>query len=164
MKFRFGNRRVEIELQAFSIALLVLGWALFYYISIVSQPDGKESVLFIKPLTISLAICFIFVIPGTIKVERIEKEVDAGDGSKSEDAGFLDHRRLFFAGSMIAYAAALTLFGFMVPSILFLFILFYYLGVRNRWILIVIPLCLPALLGFVFVYLMKVPIAVWPSW
>ena len=163
MRFFVGNRKVEVELQTTIIAFMVLGWSLFYYFSTVSQPGGKESVLFIKPLTVSLVICFFFVMWGAIKIDR-EKEEVVSKESKPKDIGFLDHRRLFFVGSIIIYAAALTIFGYMIPSALFIFVVCYYLGVRNPWVLLIIPLALPALVSVIFVVFMKVPISVWPSW
>ena len=165
MKFYFRNRSVDVDLQTIFVALLVLGWSLFYYFSILSQPEGKESVLFIKPLTVSLVICFFFVIWGAVKIDhKKESQVKSVDLTKSEDIGFLDHRRLFFVGSMIVYAAALNFFGFMIPSFVFLFVVFYYLGVRKPWVLIVVPIGLPILLSVVFVSFMKVPLSLWPNW
>lgn len=165
MRFFIRNRKVEVELQTTLIALMVLGWTLYYYFSTINKPGGKESVLFIKPLTVSLFICFFFVIWGAIKIDRVkEAEARWKEESMPKDIGFLDHRRLFFAGSMIAYATALTFLGYMIPSILFLFIVFYYLGERTPWILIIIPVALPAFISVIFVLFMKVPISIWPFW
>ena len=164
MRFIIGNRKIEVELQTTLIALMVLGWSLYYYFSTVSKPDGEESVLFIKPLTVSLVFCFFFVMWGAIKIDR-DKEAEVGSKQpKPDDIGFLDHRRLFFVGSIAVYAAALTFFGYLIPSALFIFIVCYYLGVRNPWVLIIVPLALPAFVSIVFVGFMKVPISVWPSW
>ena len=157
---------MEVELQPILLSILILGWALYYYFSTVNKPSGgAESVRFIKPLTIALVICFFFVVLNAVKI-NLEK--GGAERSKDEmvrkDLGFLDHRRMFFAASIVAYAAGLTFFGYLLPSILFVFIVCYYLGVRTFWILIGLPVGLSALLSVVFKILMKVPIPIWPSW
>ena len=164
MRFIIGNRKVEVELQTTLIALMVLGWSLYYYFSTASKRYGEESVLFIKPLTVSLVICFFFVMWGAIKIDREKEAEGRSEEPKPKDIGFLDHRRVFFVSSIAVYAASMTFFGYMIPSAVFIFIVCYFLGVRNPWVLIIIPLALPALVSIIFVGFMKVPISVWPSW
>lgn len=164
MKFSIKGRRLSIEPQPIVLAALILGWAIYYYFSTVRRPHGgPESVLFIKPLTIIIAICFVFVVLGAIKVDSPGgRETSTED--RGTDRGFLDHRRIFFSVSLVAYAAALTLFGYLIPSVIFIFVVCYYLWVRKPWILIGVPVGISVLMSVVFKVVMSVPIPIWPSW
>jgi len=157
---------LEIELQPIIISTLILGWSIYYYYSTVgSSEDGPKSVIFIKPLVIGILVCFPLVVRGAIRF--LPEDRAAEDPQKMEetpDRGFLDSRRLFFVAALAVYALAATFLGYLVPSILFIFSVLYYLGSRNLWILIALPLGCAILLSFVFRYLLTVPIEIWPSW
>ncbi len=166
MQFTIKGRRFNVEPQPIILASLILGWAIYYYFSTVNTPHGgADSVLFIKPLTIMLVFCFIFVVMGAVKIDS-EKAARARlpTEASTRDRGFLDPRRIFFAVFLVVYCAGMTFFGYLIPSILFVFIVCYYLGVRSVWILIGVPIGLSALLSLIFKTLMKVPIPIWPSW
>ncbi|MBW2148704.1 MAG: tripartite tricarboxylate transporter TctB family protein [Deltaproteobacteria bacterium] len=166
MQFNIRGRKVDVEPSPIVLAALIMGWAIYYYFSTVREPyGGADSVLFIKPLTIMLLLCFIFVALSAVRIDSVKSvEGKVQKGVSGGDRGFLDHRRLFFTASLAAYAAGLTVFGYLIPSILFVFIVCFYLGVRNIWILIGLPVVLSALLSLVFNIFMHVPIPIWPSW
>lgn len=164
MQFAVKGRLFQVEYQTVVLATLILGWSLYYYFSTVSTPDGgAQSVLFIKPLTILLCICYPFVVSSAIK--RFPAQVGSPgrvEESREPDRGFLDPRRIVFAVSMGAYAVAITFFGYLVPSVLFIFFMCFYLGVRNPWILIGLPIGLSIFLSLVFSVFIGVPIPVLP--
>ena len=166
MRYIIKDRQVDIDLHPIIIASLILGWALYYYFDTVNVPyEGPNSVIFIKPLVIGILVCFPFVVFSSIKIQAtkiISKEPEE-DAAKA-DRGFLDHRRIFFAAALLVYALAITFFGYLVPSILFIFSVVYYLGSRNVWILIVLPIGFVSFISLLFNVLLKVPIPLWPSW
>ena len=165
MQWFIKGRQVNIDLQPIVLASLILGWSLYYYFDTISVPDeGPHSVLFIGPLVIGILICYPFVVYTSIKIQPAEKapEVKAEDVTPP-DRGFLDHRRIFFAAALVAYAITLTFFGYVIPSILFIFCVVYYLGSRNLWILIVLPIGFVVLVSLLFKVLLMVPIPLWPS-
>ena len=141
-------------------------WAVYYYFSTVRIPrGGADSVLFIRALLIGISVCFPFVIWSAIQIfPRSGAAQESEKRSSAKDRGFLDHRRLFFTGALAAYAVALTLFGYLIPSAVFIFAVCYYLGVRSFWILIFLPVSLSSFLAFFFKHILAVPIPVWPSW
>jgi putative tricarboxylic transport membrane protein len=165
LRFRFKKRRIEVEPQPIVMASLILGWALYYYFSTANKPGGgADSILFIRPLTIALVICFFLLALNSVNIQSEKAEAEAAKaGEAVKDPGFLDRRRIFFAASMVIYAVGLSLFGYLLPSILFIFVVCYYLGVRNFWILTGLPVGLSAFLSLAF-KLMKVPVPIWPSW
>ena len=71
MRFNTGQKQVEIEYQVIVLVLICLGWSLYYYWSTVNKPyGGAESVLFIKPLLIILALSAPFVIGSAVRIKR----------------------------------------------------------------------------------------------
>ena len=56
----------------------------------------------------------------------------------------------------------LIIFFILIPSILFVLVVCYYLGVRNIWILVILPVGLSGFLSIVFKVFIKVPIPIWP--
>lgn len=166
MRFTVKGRQVKLEPQPIVLAAAILGWAFYYYFSTAHRsPEGAQSVLFIKPLVMMLTACFVFVLFSAVKIRPGEKAAAKTKGEQvGEDRGFLDRRRIFFVASLAVYAAALTLFGYLIPSVLYIFIVCFYLGVRNPWVLMGVPLGIAALMSVAFKTLMKVPIPIWPSW
>lgn len=165
MRSLIKGRQVDIDPQPIIIASLILGWALYYYFDTVSIPyDGPESVLFIKPLVIGILICFPLVVFSSIKIQRTESVSEKPEEEKAKaDRGFLDHRRIFFAGALVTYALTITFFGYLIPSILFIFSVVFYLGSRSIWILMVLPIGFIVFVSLLFKVLLKVPIPLWPS-
>ncbi len=164
MQLTLRNGRWAIEYQIIIFATCILAWCLYYLFSTIVTPDGgKESVLFIKPLTILLCLCYPFVVLSSFK--RIPlKTGDAPDVNKQLefDKGFLDRRRLVFAAALIVYSIALTFWGYLIPSILFILFICFYLGVRNLLILFGLPIILSSFLSIVFNVFIGVPIPIWP--
>jgi len=172
MQLLVKGRQVDIDISPIILASIILGWSLMYYFSTVSVPeDGPASVLFIRPLIIGIVICFPFVVKGAISIEPasaqslspMEDEPEKADNAE-EDRGFLDHRRIFFVAALAAYAVGITFLGYLIPTVLFLFFVVFYLGSRNVWILIALPLICGIFLSVFFRYLLTVPIPIWPSW
>lgn len=172
MQFFVKNRQVDIDIPPIVLSFLILGWSLIYYLSTVSVPgDGPASVLFIRPLVIGIVICFPFVIKSAIRITSAsiqsppskEDRPEKAD-SAEEDRGFWDHRRIFFVAALAAYALGITFLGYLIPTVLFLFTVIFYLGSRNLWILIALPLICGIFLSVLFNYLLTVPIPIWPSW
>jgi hypothetical protein len=165
MRFQTGTREVHVDLPPIILVTMMEAWALYYYFSTVRIPGGgAASVLFIKPLVLGLSVCLPFVILSAIKVlPRQQPSLKALKRPAAADRGFLDHRRLFFTGALIAYAAGLAFWGYIIPSALFLFSVSYYLGSRSLWVLIILPLALSLSLSFFFRDVLMVPIPMWPS-
>ena len=166
MRCLIKGRLVDVDPQPIVIASLILGWTVYYYFNTVNIPDGgPESVLFIRPLVIGILICFPFVVFSAITVVKPENSASAQPEQTEEpaDRGFLDHRRVFFALALIAYAITITFFGYIIPSIVFIFSVLFYLGSRNMWILIVLPVGLISLIALIFKAVLKIPIPLWPT-
>ncbi len=165
MHFSFKNKLFRIEYQPIIFATFILAWTIYYYYSTINIPDGgAQSVLFIKPLTILLIICYPFVVVRSIQVEILSSKID-NNISKDKidiDRGFLDYRRIVFSLSLIFYAIAITYLGYLIPSFVFVIFVCFYLGVRNFWVLLLLPTLLPTLLSIVFHFFIGVPIPIWP--
>ena len=158
MHFQLKGRRVHVEHQVIILVLLCLAWALYYYFSTVAQPDeGPESVLFIKPLIIIMAISALFAIATAVKIAPAPQETE-----KPTDRGILHPQRLVFVLSLFIYAAVLPYFGYLLPSLLYLIGMSLFLGLRNFWILLGLIAGYTALLWMGFKNLMGVPIPIWP--
>lgn len=166
MQLLIKGRQVDIELPPIVLASLILGWSLMYYFSTVSVPeDGPASVLFIRPLAIGIVICFPFVIKSAVRIRPASVQAPSpGEDESEKDRGFLDHRRIFFAAALAVYALGITFLGYLIPTVLFIFCVVFYLGSRNWWILIALPLICGIFLSVLFRYLLTVPIPIWPSW
>lgn len=165
MELFVKGRRIRIELPPIILATLFMAWSIYYYIATMNTPHGGgRSVLFIRPLTLLLLICYPFVVGSFVKFVS-EKEPSGQGASETQpdaDRGFRDPRRIFFAASLAAYALGLTFLGYMIPTVLFVFIVCFYLGVRNLWILTGLPLLLSIFLAVVFRAFIGVPIPIWP--
>ena len=172
MQLFVKDRQIDIDIPPIILASLILGWSLIYYFSTVSVPeDGPASVLFIRPLVIGIVICFFFVIKSAISIKPAsvqslspKEDKPEEEDRLEEDRGFLDHRRIFFVAALAAYALGITFLGYLIPTVLFLFFVIFYLGSRNLWILIALPLSCGIFLSVLFRYLLTVPIPIWPSW
>jgi hypothetical protein len=164
MQCLIKGRVLKIDLQPIILSSLMLAWSVYYYFSTVGAEEGPRSVLFIKPLVIGILICFPLVVRGSVKLLRDESESVPQEDPEKRDRGFLDNRRLFFAAALAAYALAITFLGYLIPSVLFMFSVLYYLGSRNPWLLIALPLGCAILLSFSFRYVLTVPVSIWPSW
>jgi len=165
MEISVKGRHINVEFSPIILTTTILGWSIYYYFSTIRTPDGgDESVLFIRPLIILLSICYPFVIHGALKISTEKKvsDMEPTETSTDADRGFLDHRRLFFAGSLIVYAVGITFFGYIIPSVLFVFVVCFYLGVRNLWVLAGLPVLLSVFLAVVFRVFIGVPIPIWP--
>jgi hypothetical protein len=168
VEIRFGTRIVEIEYPTIVLSTLFTAWVLYYFFSTFNTPDGGEdSVLFIKPVTILLVLCYPFVVWSALKIkeetpEETEKRKQTVKKNKDKDLGFFDRRRIVFCVSLAVYAIGLTVLGYLIPSVLFIAFLCYYLGVRNYVLLASLALALPAFLAIVFKVLIKVPVPLWP--
>jgi hypothetical protein len=159
MRLQVGKKQVDVEYQVIVLALACLAWSLHYYWSTVRIPyDGKESVLFIKPLLIILALSTPFVIKSAIKIvpEDAEKE-------KEQGPGIFHSRRLVFALSLFVYAAALPFLGYLIPSIVYLVVMCLYMGLRNIYIFIGVLAGYSLLLWVGFKQLLGVPIPILPG-
>ena len=158
MRFNTGQKQVEIEYQVIVLVLICLGWSLYYYLSTVNKPyGGAESVLFIKPLLIILALIAPFVIGSAIKINPQKATQKA-----AQDKGLFNPKRIIFVVSMFAYAAALPYLGYLIPSIAYLLIMCFYMGLRNIYVYAGILAGYTLLLLIGFKKLMGVPIPVLP--
>jgi len=159
MQFKLGRRMVTLEYQAIIIVLLCVAWSWYYFKSTISVPDeGPESVLFIKPLVAILALSAVFVIAGAVKIGRIDET-----RSQSSDRGILHPQRIIFTISLFVYTALLPFFGFLIPSIIYLGIMCFYLGLRKVWLYFGLWIGYGLLLWIAFKKLMGVPIPIWPN-
>lgn len=159
MRFTIGGKQVHVEYQVVLLALICLGWSVYYYWSTVHTPyGGEESVLFIKPLVIILALSAPFVIKSAVKVDPqiAEEEGEA-------DKGIFQVRRLVFVISIFLYTLILPYLGYLIPSLAYLLIMCFYLGLRNFYIFAGVLAGYTLLLWVGFKQLMSVPIPVFPG-
>lgn len=158
--------QVNFDFSSITVALLMVSWSAYYYFSILADTEeGAESVLFIKPIFVCILLCFPFVVWSAISIKPSEKPApESSKRQEPRDRGLLDSRRIFFTSALVGYAAAITFFGYLIPSALFIFIVSYYLGSRSLWILLVLPIGLSVFLSVVFRMVLMVPIDIWPSW
>ena len=159
MRFNMGQKQIELDYQVVVLVLICLGWSLYYYVSTVTTPyDGVESVLFIKPLLIILAFSAPFVIAGAVKISPQTEEVPS-----KTDRGIFNPKRLLFVISLFVYAGVLPYLGYLMPSIAYLLIMFFYLGLRNIWIYAGVITGYTLLLWLGFKKIMSVPIPILPG-
>ncbi len=158
MRFNMGQKQVEIEYQVLVWVLICLGWSLYYYLSTVNKPyGGAESVLFIKPLLIILALSAPFVIGGAVRINP-----QKATQKTAPDKGIFNPKRIIFVVSMFAYAAALPYLGYLIPSIAYLLIMCFYMGLRNIYVYAGVLAGYALLLLIGFKKLMGVPIPILP--
>jgi len=164
MQFSVKGRMVNFEPAPAVLSSLILGWAIYYYFSTLFQPDvGPQSVLFIKPLVLIIIVAYIFVIISCLKIGSPAVDtLGAAEGSKKIAAHAF--RRFTFVLSLAAYAAAITFFGYLIPSILFMSFVCFYLGMRKIWLLALLAIGIPSLLAVVFKFILGVPLPILPSW
>lgn len=166
MRVNLKNHQVQFDLSSIIIGVLMLSWAGYYYYStLTGTEEGPDTVLFIKPIFICILICFPFVVWSATRIKPIEESARTPVQDKGpRDRGFLDKRRIFLVLAMTGYAAAIPFLGYLITSVLFIFLSCYYLGLRSLWILLLLPIGLSAFLSFVFGTLLTIPISIWPSW
>lgn len=166
MQFYLRGRHVDLDIKPIILSALIIVWALYYYFSTIRDPEmGVRSVAFIKPLVIGILVSFPFVVWSALKIEPGTKLVRTSpEKTVKKVKGFLDHRRIFFTVSLIAYAIGLNFLGYLIPTTLFIFSVCYYLGSRNFWVLIVLPVGLSTFLSLTFRMVLMVPVPIWPSW
>ena len=163
MRFTVRGRNIDVEPQPFILSSLILGWASFYFFSTLQQPDvGPKSVLFIKPLVLLLGISYVFVIFSCLKISPAVEKPGMEEAQKKDISR--DYRRFVFVLSLVVYAAAITFFGYLIPSVLFMSFVCYYLGLRKVWLLALLAIGVPLVLSVVFKYILGIPLPILPSW
>lgn len=154
-----GQKQIEIEYQVIVLVLICLGWSMYYYLSTVNKPHGgAESVLFIKPLLITLALSAPFVIASSVKINP-----QTATPKAAPDRGIFNPKRITFVISIFVYAAALPYLGYLIPSIAYLLIICFYMGLRNLYVYAGLLTGYTLLLWIVFKKLMGVPVPVLPG-
>lgn len=186
MQLTIRKTSLQIDLSSAIVAVFILVWSTYYYYSTLTETvEGPETVLFIRPVFIGILISFPFVIwqavsirpkSGSTENDYIDREKpDNGSlslgqvlalkkGLKTQDRGFLERNRIFFALASAAYCIALPYLGYLIPSVLYVMGCCYFLGSRNIWILLALPIGLSGLMSAVFKVLLSVPIPIWPIW
>ena len=161
MQFRLGRCVFNVELVPILFVLCGLIWASWHYISVSTHPDAElDDFRLIEPL---------FFIGCTFGILSIIRSIGF-NGNKTirsidkTDEPFLNSKRLAFVIALPVYAIAILYFGFLGPSLFFVILLAFALGVRDWRVHGVLALIVAFLIWVVFVNLLGVPVPLGPQW
>jgi len=159
MQIRIGNHTVSIEPGPVLFTLGGLLWAFLHYRSVrTSEFVEPADFILIEPLF------YIGLVAGAFVIwKSIHLSADFGnDDTKDPDQRFLHPKRLAFFIALPLYLVGLWHFGFLIPSLVLVTVLAYFLGVRS-WRPHVSLLVIVILMVWIgFATLLEVPVPLGP--
>jgi len=159
LQFRLGRCVFIIELAPILFVVGGLIWASWHYIDVRTHPDAElDDFRLIEPLFFIGCILGMLSIIHSIGLNR-RKSIKT---FHEADEPFFDAKRLALVIALPFYALAILLFGFLGPSLLFVIMLAFALGVRDWRIHSALALIVAFLIWVVFVNLLGVPVPLGP--
>lgn len=139
------------------VALIGSSWAVYFVLETrMTAADEPDTFLFISYLIWPLAAAGIAVIVSVIR------DASSATNMDPKTIGLEDPRRILLVTSLPIYGIAIVYGGFLVPSILYVFLMVRFLGVKSLLLMAGLVVCITAIVWFGFFYLLGVPLQLWP--
>ncbi|MCD8505482.1 MAG: tripartite tricarboxylate transporter TctB family protein [Burkholderiaceae bacterium] len=143
--------KVKYELL---MLLALVGYATQYYLEVRGFSGRQINLLLVEPVYWVLVVCSVLLVIQKIKAAKSSVRSESTESDLAPQALNSDDRRRFyrqaaaFSVTTLLYVLALSWFGFVTASFLYLAILTYLLGARGVWLTLVLPACV---VGFLYV-------------
>lgn len=147
-----SNTKVKESLFFAVLALILLVYSLVNHYSTKGLQWSLSPYLF--PLLVSV---FIIIISVSLFSEGIKDVKSKVKGTEDKVEGKVHWDKVLFTIFIsIVYYIAMDLIGFIISTILFLVILFIYLGEKRKWLIALIAVSTTAIIYFMFGVLLHV--------
>ena len=162
---QIGSYRIYLKNKDLLILVLMFGWATAYYFETGNMGQAKLMLALIQPvffLMLGLLALYLF---NTLKIEKIQPEdrrataaetaalpVDQIETERQDgQLAPIHKKRLFgFFGMTVLYVLLFDIAGFIPATILYVSGTTYFLGLRHRPSLVLIPTVTALLIYFIF--------------
>ena len=136
---RVGKYRISLKGKDLLLLIILGAFCLYYYLEVRALPKPEINMVMVGPVFYVFAVLFVVYLMQSIKIERI----NANDNSEPQKmaAYFKENAKIYFiiiAG--ICYGLLFSTIGFLLATILFMFVTMKVLGVKSWVQLIAIPL------------------------
>lgn len=151
----FKHRKGELL-----VPLLMFGYATYYYIEVKSLSRSDINLLLIGPVywVMALAVVSYFVTSiikfSLSRVSHQEKETMEGDGRKVTDK----KATVLFLLLSCAYVFVIEWLGFVASSWLYMLLLLLAFSVKNKLVLLLLPLTTAGFIYLTFVLWLSIPL------
>ena len=143
------------------IAAIGTLWALQYVLETrIETADEPDTFLFISFLIWPLGAAAIAVIVNAIRHAPTNDQPPPV--LDPDSIGLKEPRRVLLASSLPIFGVAIVFGGFLIPSLLYIFLMVRFLGVKNLALHAGLAVCVLAIVWLGFYYLLGVPLQLWP--
>lgn len=146
-------------------SLLIPGVIWFFIIAYIKDTGS----LMFQQATLTVRLCLVGIILFTMLVIKEELVAETAEEykSKTKEHGYIWQepmvlKSIFFAISIALYLMLMPKLGFVIATILFVLIIMIWLGVRNKYTLVFLPIISSCILYYIFKYLLfvKLPVGI----
>lgn len=141
----FKNRLIKISNEII-VVLIIFGFTMAYFLQTLSL--SFEALLFPRFLMAGIAIFTLVLIKNCITIEEINNK-EIKDKPKKQKR---DYKLLFFIINLIIATFLLEILGAIITFYLFMLFAMIITGVKNKWILFLLPIGVDI---FIYVVLQK---------
>lgn len=142
------------------VTILMLAFAIAYYIQ--TRGLSFQSMLFPRILFVGIAVTAILTIKKSIKIKVADERVVESEMSinKSEkmECSVISKKMALFIVSVFVLIYCLPILGANLSIILFLLITMFILNVRNKLLLVFVPICTDLFIFCIFKLWLEVPL------
>lgn len=142
--------------------LVFLSILIFYHLGTSAVVDKTLSYLLVGPVSILILLCIVYIVVKEVLAYRNEAEPTAqketkGSRSLKENLGlFLANRQLMLLLFVFLYILVLPLLGTFLTTVIVPMLMMFYLGIRSRKVLFLVPLGLSLFVTIIFQIVMKI--------
>lgn len=147
-----------------SIPLFILAAVFLYYIGTPEVADPKQTFYLVLPVAliiVAIAV-YLFFLELSLWRKSQKKEERRAESNNSVHTWkqfletYKDMARLLVC--VLGYIITLNFLSFIPATIIFLFVMFFVFQLRNKWLLITLPVAITLVIFFVFSGLLNVPL------
>ena len=157
---KIGSYTIQVKNSCVFLFIPLLFTAVLIYYMIGSQPYmDTDAMIMMKPLALLMALSLVFI----IKSELIIRKIDDALPHKKEPFFASKKDYIQFMGfTLLAclYIYAMPYAGFIIATLLFSAVAMYFLGLRNRKALILVPVILTAAIYLMFKIILTVSLPI----
>ena len=153
-RYYLSNSKIKESLFFIAIAIIILVYSLVNHYTTKDLQWGLSPYLFPLLVSVFMIIISISLFAEGIKDEKLKKKEPTNKEEKKEIVYWKEV--LFTILFSIVYYFAMDIIGFIVSTILFLLILFAFLGERRKWLITIISVSTTAIIYFIFGVLLHV--------
>lgn len=143
--FNIKNRHIKVSKEVIVI-LIILGFTISYFLQTLSL--SFEALLFPRFLMSGIALFSLILMKNCITIEKVEDKPVKKEQIKEKR----DYKLLFFTGNLIIATLLLEVLGAMITFYLFMLFAMLITGVKNKWIIFLLPV---GVVLFMYVVLQK---------